>query len=166
MADYIFSSESVTEGHPDKVADQISDAILDEVLKEDPYGRVACETFVTTGLTLIGGEITTKCYVDIPSVARDVIKDIGYTDAKYGFDYETCAILTSIDQQSPDIAMGVDRAGAGDQGMMFGYATKETPEFMPLAIHLAHKLTQRLAECAEKRVKFHFCDPMVNHRFL
>ncbi len=145
MTNYIFSSESVTEGHPDKVADQISDAILDEVLKEDPFGRVACETFVTTGLALVGGEITTKCYVDIPKVARGVIKDIGYTDAKYGFDYETCAILTSLDQQSADIALGVDKAGAGDQGMMFGYATRETPEFMPLAIHLAHAITKQLA---------------------
>jgi S-adenosylmethionine synthetase len=147
MANYIFSSESVTEGHPDKVADQISDAILDEVMKEDPFGRVACETFVTTGLTLVGGEITTKCYVDIPKVARQVIKDIGYVDAKYGFDYETCAILTSLDQQSADIALGVDKAGAGDQGMMFGFATKETPELMPLAIHLAHQITMRLAAC-------------------
>lgn len=145
MTNYIFSSESVTEGHPDKIADQISDAILDEVLKEDPFGRVACETFVTTGLALVGGEITTKCYVDIPKVARGVIKDIGYTDAKYGFDYETCAILTSLDQQSPDIALGVDKAGAGDQGMMFGYATRETPELMPLAIHLAHAITKQLA---------------------
>jgi S-adenosylmethionine synthetase len=150
MPDSIFSSESVTEGHPDKIADQISDAILDEVMREDPFGRVACETFVTTGLTLIGGEITTKCYVDIPSVARDVIKNIGYTDARYGFDYETCAVLTSIDQQSSDIAMGVDKAGAGDQGMMFGYATKETPEYMPLPIGLAHKITKRLAEVRKK----------------
>jgi S-adenosylmethionine synthetase len=147
MADYIFSSESVTEGHPDKIADQISDAILDEVLREDPFGRVACETFVTTGLTLVGGEITTKCYVDIPSIARGVIKDIGYTDAKYGFDYQTCAILTSLDQQSTDIALGVDKAGAGDQGMMFGYATKETSEYMPLPISLAHKIAKRMAEC-------------------
>jgi S-adenosylmethionine synthetase len=158
MRNYIFSSESVTEGHPDKVADQISDAILDEVLKEDPFGRVACETFVTTGLTLVGGEITTKCYVDIPKVARGVIKDIGYTDAKYGFDFETCAILTSLDQQSADIALGVDKAGAGDQGMMFGYATKETPEFMPLAIHLAHAVTQRLAK-ARKNNEISFLRP-------
>lgn len=150
MSEFLFSSESVTEGHPDKIADQVSDAILDEVLKEDAFGRVACETFVTTGMTLIGGEITTKCYVDIPSVARQVIKDIGYVDARYGFDYETCAVLTSIDQQSADIAMGVDRAGAGDQGMMFGYATKETPELMPLPIHLAHKITKRLAEARKK----------------
>ena len=150
MSEFLFSSESVTEGHPDKIADQVSDAILDEVLKEDAFGRVACETFVTTGMTLIGGEITTKCYVDIPSVAREVIKDIGYVDARYGFDYETCAVLTSIDQQSADIAMGVDRAGAGDQGMMFGYATKETPELMPLPIHLAHKITKRLAEARKK----------------
>jgi S-adenosylmethionine synthetase len=147
MAEFIFSSESVTEGHPDKIADQISDAILDAVLKEDPFGRVACETFVTTGLTLVGGEITTKCYVDIPATARNVIKDIGYTDAKYGFDYETCAILTSLDQQSTDIAMGVDKAGAGDQGMMFGYATRETTEFMPLPIHLAHQVARQLAKC-------------------
>ncbi len=158
MTNYIFSSESVTEGHPDKIADQISDAILDEVLKEDPFGRVACETFVTTGLALVGGEITTKCYVDIPKVARGVIKDIGYTDAKYGFDYETCAILTSLDQQSADIALGVDKAGAGDQGMMFGYATRETPELMPLAIHLAHAITKQLAD-ARKSNEISFLRP-------
>ncbi len=158
MSNYLFSSESVTEGHPDKMADQISDAILDEVLRKDSFGRVACETFVTTGLTLIGGEITTECYVDIPAIARGVIKDIGYTDATYGFDYQTCAVMTSIDQQSPDIAMGVDKAGAGDQGMMFGYACKETPELMPLPIALAHKITARLAE-VRKSGKLKFLRP-------
>lgn len=158
MSNFLFSSESVTEGHPDKMADQISDAILDEVLRKDAFGRVACETFVTTGLTLIGGEITTECYVDIPSIARQVIKDIGYTNATYGFDYQTCAVMTSIDQQSPDIAMGVDKAGAGDQGMMFGYACKETPELMPLPIALAHKITARLAE-VRKSGKLDFLRP-------
>jgi len=140
-----FTSESVTEGHPDKVADQISDAILDAILAEDPAGRVACETLVTTGLALVAGEITTKCYVDIPRVVRDTIRDIGYDNPTYGFDYETCSVLTCIDEQSKDIALGVDRAGAGDQGLMFGYAVRETPELMPLPIRLAHSLTRALA---------------------
>ncbi|MBM3263197.1 MAG: methionine adenosyltransferase [candidate division Zixibacteria bacterium] len=142
---YLFTSESVTEGHPDKIADQISDAILDAILEQDPAARVACETFVTTGLVLIGGEITTTGYVDIQSTARGMIKSIGYTDASYGLDWETCGVIVTLDRQSADIAMGVDKLGAGDQGMMFGYATNETPEMMPLPITLAHRLTKGLS---------------------
>ena len=148
----LFTSESVTEGHPDKVADQISDAILDAILDKDPRGRVACETMVTTGMAFVAGEITTSMYADIPKIVRQTIKGIGYDNPHYGFDYETCAVVTSIQEQSPDIAMGVDTGGAGDQGMMFGYATNETPEMMPLTISLAHQLTRRLAELRKKSI--------------
>jgi S-adenosylmethionine synthetase len=149
---HLFTSESVTEGHPDKMCDQISDAILDALLEEDPTSRVACETLVTTGTVVIAGEITSEAYVEIPQLVRGVIKEIGYTNAAYGFDYKTCGILTAIQQQSPDIAMGVDKGGAGDQGMMFGYATDETPQLMPLPIVLAHGLTRRLAEVRKKGI--------------
>ena len=156
MSLHLFTSESVTEGHPDKIADQISDAVLDAVVKDDPYGRVACETYVTTGMVLVGGEIATETYIDIPDVVRGVIRDIGYIDPHYGFDFESCAVLNTIQEQSPDIALGVvDKQGAGDQGLMFGYANRETPELMPLPIMLAHRLTMRLAKVRrEKLISF------------
>ncbi len=149
---HLFTSESVTEGHPDKIADQISDAVLDAIIAQDPTCRVACEAMLTTGIAFVAGEITTSCYVEIPDVVRETIKNIGYTRAKFGFDYETCGVMTSIHSQSPDIAMGVDTGGAGDQGLMFGFATNETPELMPMPILLAHKLTKRLTDMRKNNV--------------
>jgi len=149
---YQFTSESVTEGHPDKIADQISDAVLDAIIAKDPDCRVACEAMVTTGIAFVAGEITTSTYVEIPDIVRETIKGIGYTRAKYGYDYETCGVLTSIHSQSPDIAMGVDPGGAGDQGLMFGYATNETEELMPLPIMLAHKITRQLAKVRRENI--------------
>ena len=149
---FLFTSESVTEGHPDKMADQISDAILDAILEKDPFCRVACETMLTTGLVVVSGEITTSTYVDIPLIVRQTVEDIGYVRAKYGFDYKTCGVISTINHQSPDIAMGVDSGGAGDQGIMFGYACDETPELMPLPITLAHKLSMKLSEVRKKEI--------------
>ena len=171
MAKYLFTSESVTEGHPDKICDQISDAVLDSIMEQDPNGRVACETTITTGMVMVMGEISTSCYVDIPKIARQVIRDIGYDRAKFGFDCDTCGIITSIDEQSCDIALGVDKGleaknansteednGAGDQGMMFGFACDDTPELMPMPISLAHKLAKQLTK-VRKDGTLHYLRP-------
>ena len=144
---HLFTSESVTEGHPDKIADQISDAVLDAIIDQDPAARVACETMITTGLAVVAGEITTDCYVDIPRLVRETIEEVGYTRAKFGFDSETCGVICSLDKQSPDIAMGVDTGGAGDQGLMFGFACRDTPQLMPMPIQMAHDLCRRLSHC-------------------
>jgi S-adenosylmethionine synthetase len=152
MRKHLFTSESVTEGHPDKIADQISDAVLDAIYDQDPNGRVACETLVTTGLVFVAGEITTSCYIEIPQIVRETLHTIGYVEPEHGFAYKTCGVATAIQAQSPDIAMGVDKGGAGDQGMMFGYATGETPEYMPLPITLAHQLARRLAEVRKQKL--------------
>ena len=152
MRKHLFTSESVTEGHPDKIADQLSDAVLDAIYRQDPNGRVACEALVTTGLVMVAGEVTTNCYIEIPQIVRETLHRIGYVEPEHGFAYKTCGVITAIQSQSPDIAMGVDKGGAGDQGMMFGYATNETKELMPLPIMLAHRLARRLAEVRKQRM--------------
>ena len=153
MSDYLFTSESVSEGHPDKICDQVSDAVLDAVLAEDPMGRVACECFATTGMIVVGGEITTNTYIDLPKLVRNVIREIGYTKAEYRFDADSCAVINVINKQSSDIAQGVDTGGAGDQGMMFGYACTETPEYMPAALMYAHKLVEKLADIRKNHIE-------------